>query len=66
MYDFTYKLAMLEPPSEQEQQLFGALRSNQYEAVRFLSTIAGSVPIPEFFAETNLERIVRQALPAAA
>jgi 2-polyprenyl-6-methoxyphenol hydroxylase-like FAD-dependent oxidoreductase len=64
MYDFTYKLAMLEPPSEQEQQLFGALRTNQYEAERFLSLIAGMVAIPEFFADT--ERIIREAMPLAA
>jgi 2-polyprenyl-6-methoxyphenol hydroxylase-like FAD-dependent oxidoreductase len=66
MYEFTYKLAKLEAPTLEEQQLFGALRTNQAEAERFLSTIAGSVPIPEFFAESNLERIIRQALPLAA
>jgi 2-polyprenyl-6-methoxyphenol hydroxylase-like FAD-dependent oxidoreductase len=66
MYEFTYKLSKLEAPSEQEQHLFGVLRSNQSEAERFLSTIAGSVPIPEFFAESNLERIMRDALPLAA
>jgi flavin-dependent dehydrogenase len=66
MYEFTYKLAQLEAPSDLDQQLFGALRTNPYEARRFLSTIAGSVPIPEFFAEPNLERIIRSALPMAA
>jgi len=64
MYDFTYKLALLAPPSEQEQQLFAALRTNQYEAERFLSLIAGTVAIPEFFADT--ERIIREAMPLAA
>ena len=66
MFEFTCKLAALDAPSPADQQLFGALRHNQYETERFLSTIAGSVPIPEFFAETNVERIVRMALPAAA
>jgi 2-polyprenyl-6-methoxyphenol hydroxylase-like FAD-dependent oxidoreductase len=66
MFEFTCKLAALDAPSPADQQLFGALRHNQYETERFLSTIAGSVPIPEFFAETNVERIVRAALPAAA
>jgi flavin-dependent dehydrogenase len=66
MYEFTYKLAKLEAPSHQDLQLFGALRTNQYEAERFLSTIAGAVSIPEFFDEANLERIVRGALPVAA
>jgi flavin-dependent dehydrogenase len=58
MYEFTYKLAKLEAPSEQEQQLFAALRTNQYEATRFLSLIAGTVPIAEFMNESNLERII--------
>jgi 2-polyprenyl-6-methoxyphenol hydroxylase-like FAD-dependent oxidoreductase len=62
MYEFTYKLAKLEAPTEQEQHLFGALHTNQAEAERFLSTIAGSVPIPEFFAEANVERIIRNAM----
>ncbi|MBV9356456.1 MAG: hypothetical protein JO023_13125 [Chloroflexi bacterium] len=33
---------------------------------RFLGTIAGTVPIPAFFADTNLARIVGSAVPAAA
>jgi len=66
MYEFTYKLARLEAPTPEEQRLFGALRENQYEAERFLSTIAGSVSIPEFFAESNVARILRSALPTAA
>jgi flavin-dependent dehydrogenase len=66
MYEFTYKLAQLEPPSADEHALFAALRSNQSETERFLSTIAGTVPIPEFFADDNLARIVGSGLPAAA
>jgi flavin-dependent dehydrogenase len=66
MYEFTYKLAKLEAPTPEEQHLFGALRTNQYETERFLSTIAGSVPLPEFFAEENLGRIVREAQALAA
>jgi 2-polyprenyl-6-methoxyphenol hydroxylase-like FAD-dependent oxidoreductase len=66
MYEFTYKLAKLEAPTPDEQRLFGALRTNQHEAERFLSTIAGSVPLPEFFAEDNLRRIISEAQPLAA
>jgi flavin-dependent dehydrogenase len=66
MYEFTYKLARLEAPSVEEQQLFGALRGNQLETERFLSTIAGTVPIPEFFAEENIGRIIQEAMPLAA
>jgi hypothetical protein len=66
MYEFTYKLAKLEAPTPEEQQLFGALRGNQHEAERFLSTIAGTMPIPEFFAEANLGRIIASAAPVTA
>jgi flavin-dependent dehydrogenase len=66
MYEFTYQLAKLEAPSAQDQQLFGALRTNQFEAERFLSIIAGTVSIPEFFAEENVRRIIGDAVPLAA
>jgi 2-polyprenyl-6-methoxyphenol hydroxylase-like FAD-dependent oxidoreductase len=66
MYEFTYKLAQLEAPSEDEQRLFGALRDNQDETERFLSIIAGSVPVAEFMDPANVERIVRGAAVVAA
>jgi 2-polyprenyl-6-methoxyphenol hydroxylase-like FAD-dependent oxidoreductase len=59
MYEFTYKLAQLQTPSADEQRLFAALRTSQYETERFLSVIAGSVPVAEFMHPANLERIVR-------
>jgi hypothetical protein len=40
------------------QALFGALRGNQYETDRFFGTIAGTVPVAEFFAPDNLAQIV--------
>ena len=66
MYEFTYRLAQLEAPSEQEQQLFGALRTNHYETERFLSIMAGTVPVAEFFDPANLERIIRGSAALAA
>ena len=66
MYDFTCQLAALQPPPPEMQDLFGALRWNQAETDRFLGTIAGTVPIPEFFAPENVERIMRGALVPAA
>jgi hypothetical protein len=66
MYEFSYDLAKLEPPTPEQQQLFGALRGNQAEIDRFLGCMAGTVGIPAFFSEANIGRIMRQALPAAA
>ena len=40
------------------QELFGALRYNQAETDRFFGTIAGTVPVQEFFAPENVERII--------
>ena len=43
------------------QRLFAALRGNQEDTDRFVGMIAGTVPIPEFFAPQNLERLVGRA-----
>lgn len=64
MYEFTCQLASFEPPSPEMQQLFGALYGNQAETNRFLGTIAGTVPIPEFFAPENVGRIIAGSSPA--
>jgi hypothetical protein len=61
MYELTCQLASLEPPSPEMQQFFGALRGNQAETDRFWGTIAGTVPITEFFSPQNIERIVNRA-----
>jgi hypothetical protein len=59
--EFTMKLASLQPPPEEMQQLFGALRGNQPDTDRFLGIIAQVTSIPEFFAEENIGRIMAQA-----
>jgi 2-polyprenyl-6-methoxyphenol hydroxylase-like FAD-dependent oxidoreductase len=61
MYEFTCEMAALEPPPPHMQQLFGALRANQEETNRFFGVIAGTVPVPDFFAPENLDRIMRAA-----
>jgi flavin-dependent dehydrogenase len=58
LYDLTCQFAMLEPPPPDMQQLFAALRGNQADTDRFMGTLAGTTPIPEFFAPENLARIV--------
>jgi 2-polyprenyl-6-methoxyphenol hydroxylase-like FAD-dependent oxidoreductase len=65
MYEMTCQFATLAPPSDEQQQLFAALRHNQEQTDRFFGVFAGSVPIPEFFAPENLGRIFGGA-PVAA
>jgi flavin-dependent dehydrogenase len=71
MYEFTYDLAKLAPPTQEQQQLFGALRGNQPQIERFLGVVAGSVSPLDFFSDTNVASIMRrqaewESLPAAA
>ncbi len=61
MYEFTCQLASFEPPSPEMQQLFGTLYGNQVETNRFLGTIAGTIPIQEFFSPENIGRILAGA-----
>jgi hypothetical protein len=66
MYEFTYDLARLAPPSPEQQALFGALRGNQPQIERFLGTMAGTVGLPEFFAQDNVRCIMADAQALAA
>jgi flavin-dependent dehydrogenase len=66
MYEFTYDLARLAPPSPDQQALFGALRGNQPQIERFLGTMAGTVALPAFFAEDNVRSIMGEAMRLAA
>ena len=58
IYGMTCDLAKLEPPTPEMQALFFALKDNPEQSGRFIGTIAGTVPIPEFFAPENLQRVV--------
>jgi 2-polyprenyl-6-methoxyphenol hydroxylase-like FAD-dependent oxidoreductase len=64
MYEYTCQLASLEPPPPAMQQLFVALRGNQHETNRHFGTIAGTVPIPEFFSPENIQRVMETAVRA--
>jgi 2-polyprenyl-6-methoxyphenol hydroxylase-like FAD-dependent oxidoreductase len=60
MYHFTLQLADLgAPPPLEMQQLFAALRGNQVATNRFFGTIAGTMPIPEFFAPEHIQQLMR-------
>ena len=59
MYDFTCQLAHVElPPPPEMRQLIGALVGNQPEIDRFFGLMAGSVPVTEFLAPDNVERLL--------
>ena len=60
-YQLACDLARLAVPPPEMQRLFSALRNNQGEADRFFGALAGTVPIPEFFAPENVEQVTRAA-----
>ncbi|HKN63769.1 MAG TPA: NAD(P)/FAD-dependent oxidoreductase [Gaiellaceae bacterium] len=51
MYELTYELASLAPPPPQQQELLASLRDDPERTSRFLGTVAGTVPVAEFFGE---------------
>jgi 2-polyprenyl-6-methoxyphenol hydroxylase-like FAD-dependent oxidoreductase len=57
-YELTCGFATLQAPPLEVQQLFGALRHNQEQINQYLGTIAGTVPMSEFFAPDNVGRIM--------
>lgn len=68
LYQLNYRLAALEPPSPETLQLRAALRGNPEDTARFFGVSAGTVPVQEFFAPENIQRIMvaAQARRAAA
>lgn len=61
LYQMTCDMAKLQPPRPEMQGLFAALRGNELETGRMLGAIAGVVPIPEYFSEWNMRRIISNA-----
>jgi 2-polyprenyl-6-methoxyphenol hydroxylase-like FAD-dependent oxidoreductase len=62
IYEMTVGLASLQPPPLEQQQLFAALAHNPAQASRFIGTIAGTVPISEFFSPENIAAIMGSAV----
>jgi flavin-dependent dehydrogenase len=59
IYYYTLQLADLAaPPPPEMQQLLGAMRENPQATNRFFGTIAGTMPVGEFFAPEHIARIV--------
>jgi 2-polyprenyl-6-methoxyphenol hydroxylase-like FAD-dependent oxidoreductase len=65
IYEMTRQFASLAPPPAEQQHLLAALTHNQTETDRFIGTVAGSVPISEFFAPENIGRIIGTTAVAA-
>ena len=58
IYEFTHELAALEPPTPEMKALFGALRDDPAQTNRFFGTIAGTVPMADFFGPENVAMIL--------
>lgn len=58
MYDMTVRMASFPVQSSAERRLFAALADDQQATSQFFGVISGLVPPTEFFAPTNLVRLV--------
>ena len=61
MYEFTTRLAALEPQPPEMRALFAALRDNGEATNAFLSAITGAIPLPDFMSNENITRIMAAA-----
>jgi hypothetical protein len=61
MYEFTTRLAALEPPPPEMRALFSALRGNKDATDAFLSAITGAIPLQEFMSADNIARVMAAA-----
>ena len=61
MHELTCGLASFEPPSPELSRLLAASHGNQQAMTDFVSMMAGTLPVPDFFAPSNVERIISAA-----
>ena len=66
LYGLTCDLAMLHPPAPEMQRLLAAVHGNQEAMDDFASMMIGTLPVPEFFAPSNVERLIAAADGRAA
>jgi flavin-dependent dehydrogenase len=59
LYELTCGFATLEPPPVEMQELLASVHGRQAEMDAFVSMMAGTLPVPEFFDPANVERIVQ-------
>ena len=65
MYGFTCQFATFQPPTPEEEALFGAVYGNQAAMDDFMSVIAGTMPVLEFFDPANVGRYFAAASAAS-
>ena len=65
LYEFTCEFAKIEPPPAEMQQLLAAVSHSSEASDDFVSVMAGTLPLPEFFGPDNVARIMREAGQAA-
>jgi 2-polyprenyl-6-methoxyphenol hydroxylase-like FAD-dependent oxidoreductase len=64
LYQFTSELARLAPPTQETIDLFVGLAHSQEDADAYFGVFAQTVPVSEFFAPENVQRISAAAAPA--
>jgi hypothetical protein len=57
MYEFTCQFAMLQPPTAEMQQLFGAVKGNREAMDGFAQVISGVRSPADYFSPENIGRI---------
>lgn len=60
-FDLTCEFAALQPPPPEMQQLLAAVHGNQQEMDNFVSVLAGTLPVSQFFSPDNVGRIMAGA-----
>lgn len=67
MFDLTCKFASMEPPPPEMAQLLGAAAATRSASQQFVSMMAGTLPVPSFFAPENVGRLMEAAaMPTSA
>lgn len=61
MYEFTYRIAPLEPPPAEFRKLLGAISGNPEAMAGFVQVNAGVRSPAEFFSEQNVQSILATA-----
>ena len=61
MFQVTCDFASFEPPPPEQQELFTALSGSQQGMDDFMSMLAGTMPVEEFFDPSNVARYVDSA-----
>src|SRR5712691_6703964 len=64
LYQFTSEMARLEPPTQEAIDLFVGLHQSQDDSNSYFGVFAQTVPVSEFFAPDNIQRISAAAATA--